>query len=367
MRVRPNFGIVGQAQATTNGTTGTVKTVADYITNTVSSGINIDAGASVTTVGDYKIVTFTGSGSFTAATTANVELMMIGGGGGGGTGQSPGGASSGGLIYYGTNAWPWRSGTSLQLTGGTTYTVTIGAGGNNTGFFNANGSANYGNLTTISYSYGGNTTITGGSINLVACGGSCWFDGSRGAPGAGSAGYRRSAAGSGDTGNSSTSASILARVRIPYPNQGYEGGEQAISDSRSLLRCGPGAGGTGAIGMRGASVEDYGGQGDNIAEYMGFGGNGFLTDITGTLTYFGGGGGGGVTNSYSSRANGGYGGGGSGALKPSSGAGIDATAGLPNTGGGGGGGGYWNANSPTYTMNSAAGGSGIVIIKYRFQ
>ena len=335
-----------------------------------ANGISIASGGTSTVVGAYQIVTFTGSGSFTVNQTGNVELMMIGGGGGGGLTNSgapyyaAGGASSGGVIYYGSNSWPLRSGTSIELTGGTTYTVTIGAGGNNTGYFNPNNHSTYGNLTTISYSYGGNTTLTGGSINLVACGGSCWFDGFRAAPGAGSAGYRRSAATIGSTGSLSTATQVYGAIRRAFPNQGYEGGEAPDYSSRSLLLCGAGGGGAGGAGYRGSSIADYGGNSDNSGEYTGRGGNGFYTDISGTFAYYGGGGGGGAWDYQAAGSGvGGLGGGGTGAIKPSSGAGVNATAGSPNTGGGGGGGGRWTSNSPNYYMSSAAGGSGVVIMK----
>ena len=338
-----------------------------------ANGISIASGGTSTVVGAYQIVTFTGSGSFTVNQTGNVELMMIGGGGGGGydsssqvsTNYASGGASSGGVVYYGSNSWPLRAGTSIELTGGTTYTVTIGAGGNNTGYFNANGSTTYGNITTISYSYGGNTTLTGGSINLVACGGSCWFNGFRAAPGAGSAGLRLTAAGLGNSGSLSTSTYVYGRIRRPFPNQGYDGGEPGDYNSRSLLNCGPGGGGAGGRGGRGSSIADYGGNTDNGNEYTGIGGNGFYTDISGTFAYYGGGGGGGTTDyNVAGTGVGGLGGGGNGASRPgSTAAGVNATAGSPNTGGGGGGGGKSTSPTPAYYMSAATGGSGVVIMK----
>jgi hypothetical protein len=43
---------------------------------------------------------------------------------------------------------------------------------------------------------------------------------------------------------------------------------------------------------------------------------------------------------------------------------VRPTSGLANTGGGGGGAGGGSLSSPNFTINGAAGGSGIVIIRY---
>jgi hypothetical protein len=83
----------------------------------------------------------------------------------------------------------------------------------------------------------------------------------------------------------------------------------------------------------------------------GAGGVGLAYNISGTLTYYAGGGGGSNRNGVG--ASGGLGGGGAGGTSP--------VAGTANTGGGGGGtgfGGYGGGGT------SAAGGSGIVIVRY---
>ena len=55
-------------------------------------------GGTVTTSGNYKIHTFTGTGTFTVTTGGTVEIILLGGGGAGGdpadrTGGGGGGAS----------------------------------------------------------------------------------------------------------------------------------------------------------------------------------------------------------------------------------------------------------------------------------
>jgi hypothetical protein len=94
--------------------------------------------------------------------------------------------------------------------------------------------------------------------------------------------------------------------------------------------------------------------GGNVSYGGGIGGNGLQFSITGTSTYYAGGGGGGWNGNASGGA-GGLGGGGAG--------GYPAINGLPGTGGGGGG--ANNFNNSYATQSSGAGGSGIVIIRYR--
>ena len=76
-------------------------------------------------------------------------------------------------------------------------------------------------------------------------------------------------------------------------------------------------------------------------------------NVSGTFYYAGGGGGG--TNTSPSTS-GGLGGGGAGGYNNS--AGVASTAGTANTGGGGGG------NNSSFSVPGAAGGSGLVIIRY---
>jgi hypothetical protein len=140
---------------------------------------------------------------------------------------------------------------------------------------------------------------------------------------------------------------------------GGGGGPNTPSDDGGS---GGGAGGLGTAnqGNNGAPYSGNGSGGGGGAGETGFysasgggnGGDGLQTSIkTGTLEYFAGGGGGGGYNT-SSGGSGGLGGGGDGGSNTSNG-----QDGTPSTGGGGGG-------SKSSTI-SGAGGSGIVIIRYR--
>jgi lysophospholipase L1-like esterase len=103
---------------------------------------------------------------------------------------------------------------------------------------------------------------------------------------------------------------------------------------------GGGGGGAGGLGGNGA--------GGNVG---GVGGVGVDSDITGSAMKYGGGGGG--ASNGSPQAAGGLGGGGKGGIN-----GVAPEAGTDGLGGGGGGG-YLNAG--------AAGGKGVVVIRYKFQ
>ena len=90
--------------------------------NFSGEGTMLATGGSIATDGDYKVHSFTSSGTFTPTivpgTKAFVEYLVIGGGGGG----SAGGGGAGG----------YRTGY-LDVVQGTGLTVTIGAGGNGAG------------------------------------------------------------------------------------------------------------------------------------------------------------------------------------------------------------------------------------------
>ena len=78
-------------------------------------------GGTITTVGNYKVHTFTSSGTFavTAAPAgAIVEVMCVAGGGGGGN-DNAGGGGAGGLVFN----------SAYSVSAGDSITVTIGSGG----------------------------------------------------------------------------------------------------------------------------------------------------------------------------------------------------------------------------------------------
>jgi len=231
--------------------------------------------------------------------TYSADYLVVGGGGGGGT-DIGGGGGAGGLLTGTTN-----------LAIGSTYTVTVGAGGSGAATSSVRGS-NGGNSSVSGTAF---TTITsiggggGGSKNLR--------DGALGGSGGGNANAL------GGTGGAGTSG------------QGFAGGVSVATQA------GGGGGGAGAIGSN-SSASNTGGAG----------GIGATSNITGSSTYYAGGGGGG---GYSGTAsNGGTGGGGKGEGYGNNGSGTAGTNGLGGGGGAGGGGavGY-----------GKAGGSGVVILR----
>lgn len=264
-------------------------------------------GGTVTYSGGYTIHTFTATTQFTVLDQKlNTEYLIVAGGGGA-NGFGGGGAGGGGVIY----------GNILLTT--QTYTITVGGGG----------------------TAGSNSDATSGSIstafNLTAYGGGL------------SANDTFANGGSGGSGGGSGTQALGTGVGgLGIVGQGTKGGDQ---DSQ-LERAG-GGGGAGSEGQKGTTN----------ASRAGDGGLGLSSTISGTATYYGGGGGGGNRSSTGSPAytvrsggNGGAGGGGKG----SDAATNNPVAGTVNTGGGGGGGqGYQTANP------GAAGGSGIIIVRYK--
>jgi hypothetical protein len=277
---------------------------------TDSSGLNPRSSPPYT--GGYTVHRFLLADSGTALAvygSYDVEYLVVGGGGGGGFVYGGGGGGGG-----------FRTGT-LSVTP-QAYTITVGAGG----IAAIDGTARNGNDSVFS-------TITaaggGGGANAVGAPGA-------GGSGGGGAGLNESYGGNfrGAAGNTPSTS----------PSQGNSGGNGA--NTTSGVRGGGGGGGASAGG--GAGTTGGGGSG----------GNGTSSSISGVATTYAGGGGGGVFADAATTYPGGSGGGGA-----SAGNGVDATAGTANTGGGGGGG-TQQASSPNPYRTGAAGGSGIVIVRY---
>jgi hypothetical protein len=221
-----------------------------------------------------------------------------------------GGAGGGGSHGGGGGAGGFLSGTKTLSKG--LYTITIGAGGTVTA---SNAVGNTGNNTT--------------AFGLIAKGGGGGgYEGVDGASGA---------SGGGGGGKTTGGANNIS-------GQGNRGGVGANYNGYG----GAGGGGAGAVGTNAGQTSPYSG---------GNGGSGKLSTITGASVYYAGGGGGaGYNPSGTTPGTGGLGGGGNGGNYGTSTYGI---AGSANTGGGGGG---FGTAAPTYT---SAGGSGIVIIRYK--
>jgi hypothetical protein len=271
-------------------------------------------GGTITTSGGYTIHTFTTSGTFTLASSLNVEVLVVSGGGGGG-GQVGGGGGGGGLIY---NA-------AYAITAGT-INIVVGAGGN--------GGAIASSYGQQSGSNGANSEF--GSLIAIGGGGGGGYDNTVGARIGGSGG------GGGATGNITLTAGASGTA-----GQGNAGGNGFNNNW--------GGGGGGGYGASGANSP--GGAGGN-------GGIGFSSNISGTTTYYAGGGGG-CAEGGGSVGLGGLGGGANGGNNNSN---SRVQDGLVNTGGGGGGARDFDKNGVFNTqagsVGAGKGGSGIVIVRY---
>ena len=290
-------------------------------------------GGTITTSGNFKIHTFTGPGTFTVSCAGNplgstaVDYLVVAGAGGGG-GTSGGGGGAGGYRTSfpspGCNAGSFP----ISVQG---YPITVGAGGAGSPGVGVDGNPSV--FSSITSAKGGK----GGSYR--GCSG---FSGGSGSGAGGSDGQPGSGPGVAGTGNTPPVA----------PPQGNPGGNSANPGAAG------GGGGAGAPGSAGTP-------GNNTAG--GAGGAGSPNSISGSAVTYAGGGGGTGSGATLSPANpngtggaGGLGGGGTGSNPGNT---NNAQSGTTNTGGGGGGGGY----GPTGAFPGGAGGSGIVIIRYRYQ
>ena len=236
----------------------------------------------------------------------DIEYLLVAGGASGGS--NGGGGGAGGYL----------SSSLASATSGSSFTITVGAGGSNSVSYQAKGNV------------GVDSSIAGAAISTItaiggAGGGSNNLrDGDDGGSGGG-AGMGASATGTGGSGT---------------VGQGNDGGS---TTSTGHPYVGAGGGGAGQVGANGGGSSP------------GAGGDGLQSPINGTLTYYAGGGGGtgGTGVGYTGPGgSGGQGGGGTGGTY--NGNGFNATA---NTGGGGG------ASGDATTVG--AGGSGVAIFAYQ--
>jgi hypothetical protein len=332
-----------------DGTKGWLVTNESTDTSQESNAQYVTAtGGTVTCCGDYKIHTFTSPGTFCVSCAGNpagsdtVDYLVIAGGGsssqGGPSTYSGAGGGAGGYRFSnGTASGCYAAGPSplgasalpVSIQG---YPITVGAGaarvpgceqqpgavGSNSVFSTITSAGGGAGRMTSSCIPSGPDSANGGS---GGGGAAPWPGSCISVPG-----------GSGNTPPVS-------------PSQGNDGGATPTNNNAA-------GGGGGAGGAGGASPGA--GQG-------GTGGAGLASSITGSPVVRGGGGGG---SGYPGPgpAHPGGGGGGNGGTVPS----TSGQAGTANTGGGGGGG---ASKSPpgSQTSYNAAGGSGIVIIRYKYQ
>ncbi len=326
------------------------RSVQDNDFNTAGSNYIIASGGTETTCGDFKIHTFTSSDNFVVTsagspTNAIAEYLVVGGGGSGGSenGQSVagGGGGAGGFRFASPSIAPLTypakplAGPSTLPVSVQNYTITVGGGGATNPVGTNPG--NVSTFSTITSAGGGGGGFTGGPNPGPR-------NGESGGSGGGSSHGTSSPVGGG-TGNTPPVS----------PAQGTNGG----GATPGTYLGGGGGGGT-TVGTRGGNQTGPGGPGGGLP--TAFGSNG---QPCGSFRYYsGGGGGGGSTNRPETgpAGTGGLGGGAAG------GAGQNPApaAGTVNTGGGGGGAGNQFPN-PGTPLTGSNGGSGIVVIRYKFQ
>ena len=306
----------------------------------------VATGGTITTSGNCKIHTFSGPGTFTVCSVSNCAaknlvsyLVVAGGGAGGSEGVQAGGGGAGGFREVKSPLTPY---TASPLDGygtpanrvtvtATAFPIVVGGGGSSSGSPALGGSGGVSTFSTITSAGGGGG---GGrnpapSVKLGTPGGSGGGSGNKSGPDAG--------------GNGNDPATT--------PAQGFPGGASGPDSSGVDFLAGGGGGATAA------------GEGSSVPTNAADGGAGATTSITASPVAYAGGGG---STKYSpsppstTGGCGGVGGGGDGILYS---AGPRADIGGGNNLGGGGGGGE-DAPAP---LQGGNGGSGIVIIRYKFQ
>ncbi len=310
-------------------------TTADSTENVAGNAFISATGGTITESGNDKIHTFNADGNFIVSaispTPANnqVSYLVVGGGGGGG-GSHGAGAGAGGFREDKSPVTPYTAspleGAGAISVTAATFPIVVGGGGAAANPSCAGGNT-VGGVSTFSTitSAGGGKGSTESQTNSANAGGS-----------GGGGTYTP------NPGTTPGGAGNTPPVSPPQGNNGGDGGSYGPGAASS-----GGGGGATAVGTAGTPSQS------------GPGGAGATTSINGSPVARGGGGAGGATVYGAPTAGtGGTGGGGAGA--PLSGTGVVGTA---NTGGGGGGG----SGGGTPSGQGATGGSGVVIIRYKFQ
>ena len=342
------------------------KNVNDSTSNfTGQSFVTATGGDFINICGNFKTHVFANPGTFTVSAVSacaplnKVDYLVVAGGGGAGA-NSPqpadgtGGGGGGGMRFFSTapgcnhpiNNAGASPNTEITVTA-TGFPITVGGGGAKGNPTGAQGSSSI--FSTVTSAGGG-----GGGASTGACANSNGAAGGSG--GGGSGGHPCIDTGVGGAGNNPPVA----------PPQGNNGGRANGNPGPNPAdTAGGGGGGAGAAGPQpparspSGPVEPRPGGGTGGTGAVGAyisnpfigptaGLFGTIGPVSGTRFFSGGGGGGAPTTGGA----GGAGGGGTGNTN---------TAGIANSGGGGSGG-----LGPS-TTRGAAGGSGIVMIRYRFQ
>ena len=278
-------------------------------------------GGTITTDGDYKVHTFNSSGTFAVTSDGNaagsntVDYLVVAGGGGAGNSFGGGGGAGGYRVSFPN---PATGGTSVTGAGGP-YPIVIGGGGAGVPTPGTAGGTDGVNSSGISI------TSTGGGGGGGGNGSAPYNPGNPGGAGGGGAT-------NGGTGGSGNTPPVS-------PSQGFNGGTGSPGSPHKAV----GGGGSGSIGKPHVPGCGYGGGSTN-------------SSITGSVVSYAGGGGGGQMDGYGGNPGGGGGGQGAGPAGHGCNTGGNGT---DNLGGGAGGG--------IACGGGGTGGSGLVIIRYKFQ
>ena len=327
-------------------------------TSDITNSFIVASGGTETESGDFKIHTFTGPGTFSvsnagvASGSNTVEYLVVAGGGAGGT-RAAGGGGAGGFRFYGACiAAPYPAspliGPAALPVSVQSYPITVGGGG----------TANTPSCNEMPGNDGSNSTFS----TITSTGGGGGLGNTSAAPG------RTGNGGSGGGGSPQSvpqNAGGSGNNPPVSPPQGNNGGSSGVNYN--------GAGGGGALGV-GQSISPSPAKGGDGGVGGGFPTTHFGSgQVSSCVSYFSGGGGGGSwTSSYPGPGGtGGLGGGATGVTantQPSYPT-YQANAATANTGGGGAGagGGPIPGNPTGSALLGGNGGSGIVIIRYKFQ
>ena len=295
-----------------------------------------------TTVGESEFDVTLGSGE--------VECLVVAGGGGGGSGRSPTASSSGDRMGAGGGAGGLVFVPGLTATVGT-HTVTVGQGGTAGNFSagtdagRAGGPGGDSSVLTVTARGGGRGGMARTQDTALSIDGGSGGGSSHNAIRDGGAGIQPNEAAPSGTPNGFGNKGGSGTLNVSSHGGGGGGGAGgAGGDSDGSQR-----GGAGGVGLAQVVI---GGVTYRFVDEFPIG----VGEALGGERYFAGGGGGGRRAS-GAQGIGGLGGGGNGGPNNPS----DGLPGTPNTGGGGGGG-----SGDSDAVNSgAAGGSGIVIVRYR--
>jgi hypothetical protein len=313
-------------------------------------------GGTTSTCGNFKVHTFTSPGTFCVSCGGNsggsntVDYFVVAGGGGA-SGDIGGGGGAGGFrlsnstCMPGTQTSPLATPTALPVSV-QGYPITVGAGG---------AGSPTGNAPTTASSPGSNSVFStiisagggGSSASAFCC--ATGPDSGNGLPGGSGGGAKRARGHTGGTGNTPSVS----------PPQGNNGGSSVgTAPGPAFSAGGGGAGAAGGCGQGASPGPAAGGGGvGSFVVSAGFAGcNGTTGPVSGAR-YFSGGGSGGGSSAAGDRPTSGTVGGGGGSGSGDSGPNGDP--GDANTGGGGSAGGN--------DSSGGTGGSGIVIIRYKFQ